>query len=101
MIYVSSPVQEFRLHGLVARVERGEPETLWQRYGAMAGVTRQTFDCYFEHISEGVALILSEIRQFPQPLSLRAAQQTIHRFRPPMSYTFLSRNDPLWKLMVR
>lgn len=90
VIYSTSPEMKVKATVKVDEVINGSKTKLWEiakEYGG--GLTRKELRTYFDGVSKGNALILSEIKQFKESLSLTEA---IPGMRAPQSYVYLT-ND--------
>lgn len=79
-IYESSPTS--KVVGLVEAgwTCHGPADWLWDRYGKVAGVTREEFDAYFEGCDRCHGITLNKPERI-EPITLN--------FHPPQSYLFL------------
>ena len=95
LLYVTAPVQEFRLVAQIADVVIGTPLALWERFHQLAGVARETFQQYFAGAKQGFALVFSDVRPLPSPVPLRHPKLAQAGYRPPQSFSFIRSNSPV------
>lgn len=93
LFYVTSPVRAIALRATVAAVHRAAPAALWRRFASEGGVDRPAFDAYFAGAPSGVALVLTDVRPLPHPLT--AADLRRLNLRPPQSARLLPPTSPL------
>jgi predicted transcriptional regulator len=95
VFYVTAPIQRIDLAGEIDHVGRATPPELWRDFSRLAGVARDQFDAYFAHRTQGVALILRNIRRLARPLNLTSPRLRSIAFRPPQSLSVLPPDSPL------
>lgn len=100
LIYATSPVQEFRVSASIADVVHDSPESLWNRFGNLAGCTKAEFDRYFAGSTLGVALPLANVRTLPTPVSAKSNSLQAAKFRPPQSFAMLAQDHPVVRAVV-
>lgn len=87
VIYATAPVAavvgEFHIGGQV----RGTPHALWRRYSKVAGIDRRAFFEYFSGTDTAVAILISAVTEYDQPLPLAHVDPT---GRPPQSFKYLA-----------
>ena len=76
------------------------PSTLWRKFGAVSGLSRAQFFGYFDGVSLGTALELSDCRRLASVLSLKALRRFQHKFQPPQFFTRLSVGAPILTAML-
>ncbi len=88
VIYSTSPEMKIKATVEIEKVVTGSKTELWEIakiYGG--GLTRSELRDYFNGVSEGYAILLSEVKQFEIPLPL---PEVIPGVRAPQSYTYLT-----------
>jgi predicted transcriptional regulator len=94
-IYVKLPVG--KVIGCV-RVEASHslaPLSLWRKFARVCCIERDEFFDYFEGVSKGFALSLSEPQRLEGSVSLRELREASSGFQPPQFFVRLSPNSPL------
>jgi predicted transcriptional regulator len=94
LFYSSAPVQAIVGHGVLEEVKQLALSTLWRRFSAAAAVTRAEFDAYFTGATMGCALLLREIRSFPEQIHLSVLTRQFD-FSPPQSYCYWRESLPI------
>lgn len=88
VIYSTSPEMKVKATVEIERVLTGGKTALWEvakEYGG--GLTRNELRTYFDGVSKGHAILLSEIKQLKESLSLA---EVIPGMRAPQSYVYLT-----------
>lgn len=62
---------------------------IWKRFGEASGVSKQTFDQYFDGCIEGLAIEVADFAPLVPPLSLAELQEAWPDFAPPQSYRYV------------
>lgn len=88
LVYASAPISkvigEFNVEGFLEL----EPELLWQRTSAHAGISKEFFDSYFEGRIKGFAIKVGDVMRYTTPLELG------HHFnvkQAPQSFIYIPR----------
>lgn len=86
VIYATSPigkvVGEFDVRAILA----GPPEVLWRRTHDEAGIEEAAFEEYFRGASNGYAIEVGEVREYPNPYCPKER----YGLRPPQSFAYLA-----------
>lgn len=85
----------------VAAVHRQRVGALWRRVRRVCGVSRATFDGYYEGCSEGYAIEVCEPTPLREPLTLDELRRRVPGFSPPQSYWYLNDERERDALLVR
>ena len=94
LFYVSSPEQHIRFSADIKGIVESSPSQLWELFKTEAGVNYKTFRNYFNGVSQGKAILLSNIHPLANPVSLGTLKSQLD-FDPPQSYKILRPNSPL------
>lgn len=89
LLYLTSPD---RILAGVARVKRvlgGTPDELWGRVSTSSGVSRDSYDRYFQGAEQAFALELEQATPLPRPFSLLDLRRLWPHFQPPQSFRYL------------
>lgn len=92
-IYVSSPTRELRGGFRVGQVWQGSPEQIWSTVSNLAGVSRRTFNDYYEGQNIAFALEILDVWQYKKPLSLKDLRTRFPGFVVPQSYRYAKPNE--------
>lgn len=84
--YVKKPVGSVVGYACVADSHLHSPLTLWRRFSAVSGLTRQEFFSYFSGRSKGFALSLVGVERLDAPVSLEALRKVSATFHPPQFF---------------
>lgn len=87
-IYSTAPIQQVIGVATVVSVAQMTLPKLWSSHGIAGAVDRCVFDDYFSGVSEGYAILLSEIRRLTTAVG--ADDLKAFNFRAPQSYRFLT-----------
>jgi len=87
-IYVSSPVKELRGGFRVGQVWAGSPEKIWSTVSHLAGVTRKTFDDYYEGSKVAFAIEIIDVWEYESPRTLEHLKKLFTTFVVPQSYRY-------------
>ena len=92
-VYVSSPVMELRGGFRVGQVWSGSPEEIWSTVSTLAGVSRKTFNDYYEGQNVAFALEIIDVWEYANPLSLEILRERFPGFVAPQSYRYAKPNE--------
>lgn len=85
VIYATAPVQRVVGTFTIDRTVSGNPDSVWREVGAAGGISRETFDRYFESSPRAVGLVIrSTARWRALPLTDLDARLT-----PPQSFAYV------------
>jgi predicted transcriptional regulator len=86
VVYATSPVSQVVGRFSIADIYVDSPGHIWTKTKALAGVTRDMFDTYFQDCTQAFAIKVSNPIRFaqPQPLSRYLASNT-----PPQSFCYI------------
>lgn len=89
-IYSTTPIAAIVGCAIVSKVECGNPSFIWEKFGNRAAVTRAEFDSYFSDTQMAYALILENVFELKNSLSLKEIRKLIRAFRPPQFFQHLN-----------
>lgn len=92
-IYVKKPIGAVVGHARVSNRHSFAPSTLWNKFSAVSGLTRQEFFDYFRGVSKGCALALDDVHRLRSPVSLEALRKGRGGFHPPQFFMRLPPNN--------
>jgi predicted transcriptional regulator len=94
-IYAKLPVGSIVGYATVAAVRVHALSTLWRKFGSLSGISRSEFFNYFDGISEGTALELTNCRRLFTSVTLKSLRRFNAGFHPPQFFTRLKHGAPL------
>ena len=89
-IYATTPSAALVATCRIERVQVGAPSDIWTASGALAAVTKEEFDRYFEGSTVAVALHLSAIAELRRSVPLTKIRER-GVFHPPQTWHYLDR----------
>ena len=93
-LYATRPISALAGEVTISRVIEGHPDRIWEHFGKLAGCTRSEFDAYVGKHSNVQALLLSDVRPFPDPVPLEQLSFLLGiKLSAPQSYISLEGND--------
>jgi len=93
-IYSKIPAGQLTAYGIVQHVYTAAPSAIWEKYGAVSGISRLEFDEYFADRAYGCAIVFLSVDELDNKISLKAIRDTIGGFHPPQFFKYLSANSP-------
>lgn len=94
-MYAKLPVGSIVGCATVAGIHMHAPSTLWRKFGSLSGISRSEFFDYFDGISQGTALELSNCRRLCSSVSLESLRHFCTGFQPPQFFIRLKQGAPL------
>lgn len=89
LIYATSPRMELAGMFQIRSVTCSNLESLWQLTRERAAITRQQFDDYFIGLETGVAIQISDVIRFPNPIPLDTLRAEWPGFHPPQGFRYI------------
>lgn len=89
LLYAATPVQALVGTCVVTSVVSMELSDLWREYGAFSAVSHEEFLQYFDGVSVGTALTLTDPQRFCEPIPLREMRAHPTALRPPQSFAYV------------
>lgn len=99
-LYAKLPVGSIVGRATVRANHALAPSTLWRRFGSVSGLSRVEFFNYFDGVSLGTALELTDCRRLTCSFSLESLRRFQHTFQPPQFFTRLPIGTPLLTAMM-
>jgi predicted transcriptional regulator len=94
-IYAKLPVGSIVGCATVSAVRMQAPSTLWRKFGSISGISRSEFFDYFDGISQGMALELTNCRRLCASVTLESLRRFNAGFQPPQFFVRLKQGAPL------
>lgn len=94
-IYAKLPVGSIVGYATVGAVRVHAPSTLWRKFGACSGISRSEFFSYFDGISRGTAIELTNCRRLFNSVTLESLRRLSAGFQPPQFFIRLEQKAPL------
>lgn len=95
-IYVSSPAMELRGGFRVGEIWTGSPDEIWTTVSHAAGVSKQTFNDYYDGLNVAFALEILDVWEFANPIPLGRLRERIPAFVVPQSYRYAKPAEFRW-----
>ncbi|WP_313064778.1 helix-turn-helix domain-containing protein [Pseudomonas sp.] len=86
-IYSTSPVMAIVGCAEISGVTKLPIQNMWKKYSKSAFIKKQDFEMYFEGLSEGFALELTNVQTFENPMNLKELKERFN-FTPPQSFIY-------------
>jgi predicted transcriptional regulator len=87
IIYASSPLQGIIGYAQIQSVTKLPLAAIWEKFSKEACVTKKFFDTYFNGLSEGFAITLSQPVKLKKPVSIQKLEKS-YSFTAPQSYQY-------------
>jgi predicted transcriptional regulator len=95
-IYVTLPVGALMGRAKIAALHTASPSSLWQRFGTVSGLTKNEFLDYLDGLSQGIVLVLEDVRTLREPMSLGALRHLAAGFNPPQFFIRIDDEHPFF-----
>jgi predicted transcriptional regulator len=95
-IYVTLPVGALMGRAKIAALHTASPSSLWRRFGTVSGLTKNEFLSYLEGLSQGVVLVLEDVKTLREPMSLGALRHLAAGFNPPQFFIRIDDEHPFF-----
>jgi predicted transcriptional regulator len=99
IIYSTSPSKKFIGHFTVGQIIEDEILKLWNYYHNSLGISYNNYMNYFSEKKKGVAIEIVQPILWKKNISLELIRQHILDYHPPQSYSYLSEDDKLWRII--
>lgn len=90
LVYATSPRCVLAGTCVVASIEAGTPDEIWDLHGAMAAVPHADFASYFAGSDRAVAITVRKPTRLPIEVPLRDLRDALRNFQPPQSFRYVS-----------
>jgi predicted transcriptional regulator len=94
-MYAKLPVGSVVGKARIKMLHSEAPKTLWRKYGAVSGISKEEFFDYFNGVSLGVALELVDAVRLNRAIPLNDLRERDERFHPPQFFARMRSNHPL------
>ena len=85
-IYASAPMKKIVGCFCPSEIVEGHPDSLWEQFQDVSGVSEQEFFEYFAGKENGFAIRIDELERFGTPVD---PHQVFERFVPPQSFCYV------------
>jgi predicted transcriptional regulator len=92
ILYATKPIGAVLGLGRLRSTTTATPQRLWRKFGSASGISKQTFDLYFDECIEGLAIEIGDFAPLTHPLSISELRETWPEFTPPQSYRYVPYN---------
>lgn len=89
-MYVKVPVGSIVGSAIVKDSHTLAPSSIWKRFGAVSGLTRQELLSYYEGVKKGFVLELEGARRLGESVALDELRRKSRGFHPPQFFAHLS-----------
>ena len=89
LVYSTMPVAAVIGLFTVEQVVKAQLGPLWRRTRAIAAVTRDEFNSYFDGVEMGVGIWVGSVESFRTPIPLWTLRQLWPGFHPPQGFRYL------------
>jgi predicted transcriptional regulator len=89
-IYATSPTAAIKGYADLVQIQTGSPSLIWKSLGGCTGISKSEFDVYFEACEVAHALVLTDVMEMKQALSLSRIRELINDFHPPQFFCHLN-----------
>jgi predicted transcriptional regulator len=86
-IYSTSPIRAMVGRTEIESVKKLPVMEIWKKFGKRAQISKPDFDSYFEGLTDGFALAISNARAFSRPIDLAELRDRFG-FEPPQSFLY-------------
>jgi predicted transcriptional regulator len=89
VMYVSNPIKKIIGFFRVSHITEASPAELWSRFQEVGGITKHTFQEYYNGVTQAVAIGIDEIVVLRRPLSLETLCGSL---AVPQSFVYLPKD---------
>ena len=100
VIYVTSPEKKIKGIARVKGIVKDTPTNLWGNYKDVAGINKEAYFSYYEKSEHAIGILLKDVFEFSESISLSKIKSEIPSFAPPQSYQYVSKFDFLRKFRL-
>lgn len=93
LFYVTAPEQAIGGGGRVRKVLELPPRDIWRSVGDIAGISKASFERYFEGCDFGYGILFDVVWPFEPTIRRSAIKQSWPEFRPPQLYHYLTESE--------
>ena len=99
IIYASSPKSSLVGHFTIGKIIKEDKKKLWDKYQEQFGISYAEYNLYFKDYISGVAIEIIDPVLWKKERALTEIKKYLQRFCPPQSYSFISRDHPLFHFL--
>lgn len=100
-IYVKYPIAAIVGKAVVEESFSLAPISLWKRFSSISGLTKDEFFEYFDGLSKGFAIGLSQAAKLDRPISLDDLRRITPGFHPPQFFKRFDSDNALLRSVKR
>jgi predicted transcriptional regulator len=100
-IYATAPTAAIRGYASLVRVEAGSPLQIWKSLGNQTGLSKIEFEAYFKSCRTAYGLLLVDVMEMENALTLDQIRDVVTDFHPPQFYCYLNGNRRTMRLSSR
>ena len=89
-IYATSPTAAIKGYANLTQIQSGPPPLIWKNLGSQTGISKDEFDSYFQACATAHALVLADVMEMKQALSLKRIRELVDNFHPPQFFCHLN-----------
>ncbi|MCQ3806139.1 MAG: ASCH domain-containing protein [Acidimicrobiaceae bacterium] len=89
LLYAASPVRALVGTCVITSVRSAGLAALWRKHGPRSDLSLDEFQQYFEGVTKGTALTLSDPQTLSRPIPLQDLRASPRNFRPPQSFAYV------------
>jgi predicted transcriptional regulator len=89
-IYATSPISAIKGYADLVQIQTASPALIWKTLGNQTGISKDEFDIYFATRELAHALVLTDVMEMKQALSLKRIRELMNDFQPPQFFCHLN-----------
>ena len=89
LLYAASPERALVGTCVITSVRSADLTALWHEHGPRSDLSLDEFQQYFEGVTKGTALTLSNPQALSRPIPLQDLRASPRNFRPPQSFAYV------------
>jgi len=89
-IYATAPTAAIKGYANLVQIQSGPPSLIWKNLGGRTGISKDEFDSYFKACTMAHALIIADVMEMKQALSLNRIRELVNDFHPPQFFCHLN-----------
>lgn len=99
-IYETLPTAKIRAVASVSAVETLAIDEMWARYHHRIGLSRPDYDAYLVGANVACGLVLENVRELSEPITLSDLRKQAPEFHPPQFYRKLWRGEAIHSFLT-
>ncbi len=92
LVYEPTPIQALTGMFKIDRIVELPLKELWEAVNDKAGITREEFDAYYQGVTVGIGIFISELWKLPVPIKLQSLKEQEPNFHPPQGFRYYSKD---------